>query len=654
MSPKSAVCHSERDHTSDNTDRRPTHVKASIGRKALEHDKEFAAFVERMRAINYTFTRKTNRTNIEVIAPPVVYRSNSLSEREFTQNFEAESLWLDCCLCEFVSRMSRYKSAGSLIARIAMVLLVSLLLLWRYWPLWEVLIDVESASHYNVLGIPHGSEPRVIRQAYRESARRFHPDRNPNCELCRIQMIKIQQAYDILLAKGEKRFELRDRYTKELSQIRSLVFFRLYSTATNSAQSLYYLIEYFHRKTFSGAREGFSDKLRLFCQSLTMGIFTAYDILYGSEFSVVVLLQVFWFCVSAAKPSAQEWELIGMVKRSYVDFYKEAVFFLALSSFIHLFQVYQFEKTFRDLNLLELFFQHVLGVLYVLAHLYRMTPNLMDNFSLRKCSMPLRFLTLPEGRVSFLKFVVTEFGLLLDDLFAFTCRVPSAYRVVVFTVHVAFLCEFALFPWESSVLSTLSNNKKGEASEHHDDQKDSETIHGEEAKTVSERAVSSEEVLLLKNLDYERIGWIDIITTKYKKQIEIATNNFMQQHRGPVAFELVPTPNLQGIALVFVVQEDQKTPVNYGVLFHVKNKCYSRLLASLRAPLDCPLTDLSTVRNKDTRMISNVSDSDKYMTPSDLWKARYTVSTMQESWDAMMLMASIASLLLLICYSLQS
>ena len=58
---------------------------------------------------------------------------------------------------------------------------------------------------YEVLGIPEGSDQETIKNAYRELAKKYHPDRyadNPLKELAEEKLKEINKAYDMLTGKA--------------------------------------------------------------------------------------------------------------------------------------------------------------------------------------------------------------------------------------------------------------------------------------------------------------------------------------------------------------------------------------------------------------------------------------------------------------------
>ncbi|KEG11467.1 hypothetical protein DQ04_02591050 [Trypanosoma grayi] len=619
-------------------------LKGTTARNALENNNSFAFFVDRMHAVNRAFlVKKKGESEVEVVAFPEPVDGDETRELHMTR-FEAESKWLDCCLREFVERRSRYGSRRRLAVRIVGVLALVIVFLWWFWPLWEVLIDLEAETHLKVLGVPPGAEMQEIKRAYREAVKRWHPDRNPNCESCRAQMVKIQHAHDVLLARGSQRFVLADKYREELVQLRSLVFFRLYNMAFNAAQEIYYLTR--GSLMIGRDRDGVdvSWPLQTACRVLTMGLFTLYEVLYISGFSIVVLLQVFYYCVSAAKSSAQELEIASMVKHSYIDLRREAVLFAGIPLLMHVILWYFDSGKFAERDTLEFLFQMTFGLLYILAHLYRMTPNILDNINMKKCSIPLKYLRLPSRSVSLQSFVFTELGIVLDDLFAFTCKVPSVYRLAVIFVHVVFLCELAFLPWDPPVVGKL--NQRHEKKSFKPQKEKKRTVEKTLENKIEEfphQPLSPDELALLKNLDSELINWLDVVSTKYKKRMDTAATTYMRQQRGAVSFDLAPTANLQEVNFVGTVQNSSGVPGRIDVLFRVKDEASSRLLGLQRGPVGCTPSELSENKNPDAiaRRFALVSGKDGSYTPSELWQSKLVFTKLRTDnnvWMVIMVM----------------
>ena len=65
-------------------------------------------------------------------------------------------------------------------------------------------------DYYKVLGVKRDASQKEIQRAYRELARKLHPDMNPGDAKAKEKFQRVQQAYDVL-NDPEKR-EMYDRY----------------------------------------------------------------------------------------------------------------------------------------------------------------------------------------------------------------------------------------------------------------------------------------------------------------------------------------------------------------------------------------------------------------------------------------------------------
>jgi DnaJ-class molecular chaperone len=74
-----------------------------------------------------------------------------------------------------------------------------------------------SDDFYSVLGINRNASASEIQKAYRDAARKYHPDMNPDDKTAKEKFQKVQQAYDVL-NDPEKR-ELYDRYGSSFEQM---------------------------------------------------------------------------------------------------------------------------------------------------------------------------------------------------------------------------------------------------------------------------------------------------------------------------------------------------------------------------------------------------------------------------------------------------
>jgi DnaJ-class molecular chaperone len=67
-----------------------------------------------------------------------------------------------------------------------------------------------SVDHYETLGVSRQATPEEIQKAYRQMARKYHPDLNPNDTTAKEKFQKVQAAFDVL--NDPQKRELYDRY----------------------------------------------------------------------------------------------------------------------------------------------------------------------------------------------------------------------------------------------------------------------------------------------------------------------------------------------------------------------------------------------------------------------------------------------------------
>jgi curved DNA-binding protein len=65
-------------------------------------------------------------------------------------------------------------------------------------------------DHYQTLGVPRTASAEEIRKAYRELARKYHPDLHPDDESAKEKFKKVQAAFDVLNDPSKR--EMYDRY----------------------------------------------------------------------------------------------------------------------------------------------------------------------------------------------------------------------------------------------------------------------------------------------------------------------------------------------------------------------------------------------------------------------------------------------------------
>jgi hypothetical protein len=202
----------------------------------------------------------------------------------------------------------------------------------------------------------------------------------------------------------------------------------------------------------------------------------------------------------------------------------------------------------------SLLWNMVFGVTYLAGHLSRFSPNLFDNYHLKKCSVPLAYAVNQNFK---LHFAWTEIGIVLDDLLAFSSHVPIFYRLPVIAIHVVFLAQMYYLPWDLPFKGKL--RKRFDQS--------SQNYNGEEKSTkLSDKAapnvpLSQEEAACFDHLDSEPVLWLDVMTFKYSKKIKAETSLLKRQKDVPFQITMVTEPRLQEIYLVALFPTLQKKEI---------------------------------------------------------------------------------------------
>lgn len=419
---------------------------SKVGRSSLQNDHEFAIFAERM--------NETGRVFFPIAVKPGVVPPRILPPEDDEDVSCASDEWLDSCFREYIERRksfeTRYKSKKQFLIRLSLYTIGFLFILWAIWPVWDffkmffaVSSDDPLDEYYSTLSVSTEAKPQEIKKAYRDAIRKWHPDNNPQCgDYCKDQVIKIQKAHDVLLSRGDQRFVLAKIESERANEIRSFILFRMYQMAGSSAKQLNAIITLLIGHHLRGSEAQF---VGIGCNLFTFLFFTLFEVThFGANW--VTLLQLGYHVLSVIKPNAEKFLEEKAIRASHIDLARETLMTIIPVSIFYLGSFFINAGT-----VVETVMEMTFGCLYILAFLNRFTPNIRDNIVMRKCSISHAYLSQTAPRVTLPKFIFTEIGFMLDDLFVHTAGISFFPRVVVYLIHFLYVFQMVTLPLDLPV-----------------------------------------------------------------------------------------------------------------------------------------------------------------------------------------------------------
>lgn len=617
-----------------------------LSSETLEKNSDFRRFTERMKGMGRVFAIKSKKdSGTRLVSPPhEVDEPVSESGKE----------WYDCCLREYLERKrlfgNRFRSRRRLILRIVSFLVPFLVVLWAVWPLWRVLLDVETADYYKALGVPSTATSAEITRAYRGMVKKWHPDHNPNCgQYCRDQIERMKEAYDMLLSRGKHQFTLANQYQASLMTLRSALSFRSFQISGGAAMGVFMALS----RLFPSQAKN-SSAVRLGCSVLILLLCVVHEMLYVSGFSVSTVIGLLYYCVSMAKVSAQQRSVEEVMRNSYFDVLRDATLLLGFASVASA-ALYFAEHAAMSM---EEMFRMLYGCVYVMSFLYKFAPNIYDNFLMRKYSLPLTYLDTGSARFTWTRFALSELGFVADDLFVFTCRIPSPYRVVVYVAHFVCLCQLFLLPWDAPIISGKGSAKASvsrarvaatsPASARNDEEPAAATHSGStksaDDSTIPESPLTKEEEDVVSDLDNEDVTWIDVASLKYKALITTLGRRYARQHgQNADAVDMASSADLQHVSIFAF----GRVPVASGaavpaqpkidVLCQVRDPAMSRLIAQERGPRMLMPSRPNAPWNLDMARVeyNRAFGESAALTNSQLWRRRVAERALAAWWTVL-------------------
>eukprot|EP00796_Vickermania_ingenoplastis_P006302 gene6302-4535_t len=593
--------------------------KNQIGRNFLQTDKEFNLFAERMNDIGKTYWIAAAKPGTVPLQAPPPEDQKPVSE--------ASDEWLDACFKDYLDRRkafeTRFKSKNQLVLRIVIFSAIFLAVLWVIWPVWSmfsiffsVTTDDAVEGYFSTLNIGPTTDAGEIKKAYREA------------------MIKIQEAHDVLLSRGDQRFVLANIEQKRVSELRSFIMFRMYQMASSSAKQLNALSSI---ALGSILRQNDSSYVGIMFNLITFALFTSFEFMkFGVNW--IVMLQLLYHIMSLVKPNAEKLLAEVVIKASYVDLYRETLVVLSVVLAGEIIRVLAGPRGNLAIpQLLEI----VLGFLYVLSFLNRFTPNIRDNIVMRKCSISPAYVDPAQPRINLLRIVSTEIGFLFDDLFVHSAGISFVPRVTVYTMHFVYLCQMVWLPWDAPISfrrkkavhqparSTSHENatppaKEVQSSVKHREEMRSAAVEERSTEPLSTASqLSDAEVGMLYNLDKEGVQWLDVPFLKYSSYQPARAHNPASAGEVQEIMQFRAASDLQN----FLVIHCSKAPTGQLSNPRIVKQCHDPEMCRLVA-MDGGRDALTQVKGNQMlplppNFYENLFGSIQHkMTNSDVWRFR--------------------------------
>lgn len=578
-----------------------------IGRKMLRANLAFATFAERMNEIGRIYSPLSGKTidNTVHIVPP--------DDGKDIQSASDE--WLNCCLKDYSERSrafkNRYTSVKLYVLKLCLATLVFVLVLWLIWPIWDffkLFFTISSSDpleqYYTDLNVTSSSSLTQIKKAYREAMRQWHPDNNPRCgDLCKERAIRIQNAYNVLLSRGDQRFVVTEIESNRVKEIRSFFLFRMYQMVSASGTQLYNVCCGLLGPNLDRAN---ARVVLYVCFLFTFFFFTSYEIAHFG-INLIMIIQCVLHGVSMLKPNAEKIVVDKARKASYIDCMSET--FIAVSAIA----LFYLGKTIysSNQNVAANYVEMMLASLYVLAFLYRFTPNIRDNIVMRKCSLSYAYVPDLKSPFTLRSVIFTEVGFLFDDLFIYTTGLSFFPRAVVYVFHFIYL--FQLFSLPKDLPISFRRQKKlqmksekvyekhsaapstVQASAHRSSENNSK-VGGDVSRSnfdrlTSERSfempdarpLSSDEINLFTSLDKEAVAWLEVPYIKYGK---------LDLNIGQPPPQTTSSKNIDGIMTILVASDFQRLAICSMTKDQSGRLAVNKLICSIHDPAMCQLVAL--------------------------------------------------------------
>ncbi len=443
--------------------------------------------------------------------------------------------WFEMCFADFrrhKERAAKHRDGRGYLSSALMALGVLLLGYWvySYWPLWEFLVAVQSSEHYRALGIEPGAPIAEVNKAYRNMIRELHPDRNPGCgQVCVTEMIKVKKAYDFIKGK-EEASQLQNQVD---GMMQFIVMFLFGDVLVMLLHAGIIFSAFLHRFVF-GVLDSDPSHVGRVLKFVVNGVDYVVrglllvcgvgHILYSSDRNPLSLLSILYAVVTHAANvrdtvedvfryrGLQLWDMAVALGVFVTPAVLGHILPLVVQHFAS--DASALPEILRaggrgsgDASVAWNALLALMGTCYVAAAAFAAPPNLVDNFVMMRCVMPIDMVTVvheskaPAGSAAAAAAAAASSGtttsnnanktaltanpndglkrvhratkssivwfvamtILRRDVLAFGLNIPAAYRVAAFAIYGAVFLQMTYLPNEPSIFFDMSFRRAEDA-----------------------------------------------------------------------------------------------------------------------------------------------------------------------------------------------
>lgn len=358
------------------------------------------------------------------------------------------------------------------------------------WPFWDFLVAVQANEHYRTLGLNPGATVKDVTKAYRELAKKLHPDRNPGCgQRCTTRWMEVAKAYEVLKGRDQSS-ELQVQIDHMMAQIVMFTFGDVFAIVIQAGILISGLMHRAVSGSLASSVAAFSDDMS---RQQTILKYAEY-VLRGSLLVCGIGLVIFTSDKNIMSVIAIGYALVQHISTgtsdSVEDIFRYRGFqvkdvFLSFCIFVMPAMLAHVVPSVVDLSADDYYRGYeglsdvqsgsvgwtvlvaLLGVSYVASAVFVANPLFLDNGVMMRYLTPADMVTAlksddggtagPDDQQQFGTTYWSIFSFVLwnivkRDVLAFALKVPGSYRLAAIMVYLASVAQMILFPTSETPL----------------------------------------------------------------------------------------------------------------------------------------------------------------------------------------------------------